>query len=232
MCLLAVFHAITPAACAEPAEYEAVFLAVADAYVEDVNPTSNYGGRPELEVANSENIVVGEKIAFIMFDLTVLPIDAEVSSAKLRMYTGAFVTETHTIGAFYCWNRTWDELGITYENRPPFEDEPLDTVKVARTDTWYEWNVTKVGVKATWQPEPMWKGVVVLRCISEHETAWVSFYSRDPTYEWMKQFSPPLVVNFVSARIPEVQRPPIELLAAGLILSAAVFLKHRKKGWT
>lgn len=178
---------------------------IADSYVEEINPSSNYGGKSYLYVADSTNPFVGVQIAYIMFDLSDIPTDATIDSALLQLHTSIYVTETHRIGAHYCSDNSWKEYEINWNNKPSFSAEAIETVAVAKTDTWYNWTVTSCMQTALQGG----KLTLVIKSEDQHETAWVDFHSRDQEYSWMEKYRPKLVVSWT----PPVT-PPTEALSA------------------
>ncbi len=60
---------------------------IEDSYVEDVNPSANYGGKSYLQVSDSGNMFTGECLAFLKFDLSAIPAGVSVDSAELELYT-------------------------------------------------------------------------------------------------------------------------------------------------
>ena len=113
-------------------------IPIADSYVRNVQPNSNYGGESGLLVINNYR---EEDIAFIMFNLIEIPSDTPIISVKLRLYA-KFVFYSFNISVFHCPNNDWGEFNITWINKPSFSVDALDSVVVDREDTWYEWNVT------------------------------------------------------------------------------------------
>jgi hypothetical protein len=100
---------------------------VADAYVNSSSPDTNYGDIDSLYVsANSE-----QDFTYVMFDLSSIPADANIISAKLKVYlssTGGSIywSPADRIGAYYCSDSSWIELGITWNNKASFNPEPTD----------------------------------------------------------------------------------------------------------
>jgi len=113
-------------------------IPIADSYVSNVQPNSNYGGESGLLVINNYR---EEDIVFIMFNLTEIPSDTSIISVKLRLFT-KFVLYSFNISVFLCPNNDWSESNITWANKPSFSVDALDSVVVDREDKWYEWNVT------------------------------------------------------------------------------------------
>ena len=120
---------------------------VADAYVNFSSPDTNYGGVDYMYVsANSE-----QDFTYVMFDLSSLPSGANIISAKLKVYlssTGGSIywSPADRIGAYYCSDSFWTELGITWNNKASFDPEPTDTWSfsiIYYTKVYKSWNVTE-----------------------------------------------------------------------------------------
>jgi hypothetical protein len=84
-----------------------------------------------------------------MFDLGGLPSDAVIEETTLRLsaITGGLAVPPVSVSAHYCPSNDWTEYEITYNNKPEFEAQPLDTVNNITSGTtwaftWYEWHVT------------------------------------------------------------------------------------------
>jgi hypothetical protein len=101
---------------------------IADAYVNASSSETNYGSGASLCVsANSE-----QDFTYVKFDLTSIPSGANVVGATLLLYlssTGGsiYAIPADTIGAYYCSDNSWTELGITWNNKPSFNPQPTDT---------------------------------------------------------------------------------------------------------
>jgi len=79
-----------------------------------------------------------------MFDLSSIPSSATVTSANLKLYAWFIGSSAPTIGAHYCPDNTWSELGITWNNAPAFSSIATDTVIVGFENTWYSWNIASL----------------------------------------------------------------------------------------
>jgi hypothetical protein len=120
--------------------------AVADAYVNSSSPDTNYGDLDHMYVtANSE-----QDFVYIMFDLSSIPSDANIISAKLMIYLSSTGGDIYwypadTIGAYYCSDNSWLELGITWNSKPSFNLEPTDTWSfsiIYYVERYKSWNIT------------------------------------------------------------------------------------------
>jgi hypothetical protein len=172
---------------------------IADAHVESPEEKSNFGGASWLKVADSDNMFVGKCYAYIMFDLASIPSGVTIESGILQLISPS-LTETHKVGAHFCSNNNWKEDEITWKNKPDFSKSPSSTVTVSKADVWYNWTVTE-DVKTALSSDDK-KLTIVMKSEDRHGTAWVNFYSRDQTYEWMKKYIPKLVISYTEAAAP------------------------------
>jgi len=118
---------------------------VADAHVNSSSPDTNYGDIDYMYVsANSE-----QDFAYVMFDLSSIPSDANIISVKLKVYlssTGGAIYTSDAIGAYYCSDNSWTELGITWNNKPSFNPEPTHTWSfpiIYSVNKYKSWDVTE-----------------------------------------------------------------------------------------
>lgn len=112
-------------------------IPIADSHVSIEGPDNNWGKSWSLFVDGNSI----ETLTFLMFDLSQVPLDASVESAKLRLYAYAVSYEA-PLGVHYCPSNDWTEMGLTYNNMPSFSPTPEDTVNVTNELVWYEWNMT------------------------------------------------------------------------------------------
>ncbi len=115
-----------------------------DAYVNSSNPDTNYGNIDSLYVS----AISEQDFTCVMFDLSSIPSDANIISAKLKLYLSSTGGDIYwypadSIGAYYCSDISWPELGITWNNKPSFNPEP--------TDTWSFGAVYTVKVYKSWE---------------------------------------------------------------------------------
>lgn len=114
---------------------------VADAYVNSSSPDTNYGAMDYVYVKkNSE-----QRFAYVKFDLSSLPSDANIISAKLKLYLTDIGGYTGNINTYYCSNSSWTELEVTWSNKPDFSSEPTDENyfgMLVFVDRYYSWDVT------------------------------------------------------------------------------------------
>lgn len=206
---------------------------VADAHIEDNNPSSNFGGKSYLEVSHSSNIFVGECLALLKFDLSEIPSDVTVQTARLQLYTSIYVTSTHSISVHYSSDNTWTELGINYDDCPSFNTTPTSTTTVASTNTWYEWAVTADVKTALGTADK--KLTIVIVSDYHDDSDWVWFESKDQQYSWMEEYIPKLVISYADEdTLPSIGLDSKLLLYIGTIIIlvaifGAIYLGSRKK---
>jgi hypothetical protein len=119
---------------------------VADSYVNSSNPDDNYGAVPSIDVGGKST----EQYAYVMFDISSLSSEAHIISAQLKVClkttTGAvYAMPADSIGAHYCSDNSWTELGITWNNKPSFAPTPSDTwffPFLYTPDTYKSWDIT------------------------------------------------------------------------------------------
>jgi hypothetical protein len=95
--------------------------------VNSSSPDGNYGTASSINVGGKST----EQYAYVMFDLPDLS-EAYFISAKLEVFlisTGGDIygLPADSIGAYYCSDNSWTELGITWNNKLSFSPTPSDT---------------------------------------------------------------------------------------------------------
>jgi len=117
-----------------------------DAYVNSSSPETNYGNADSMYVsATSEH-----DFTYVMFDLSSIPLGANIISAKLKAYLSSTGGEIYwspadRIGAYYCSNNSWTEHGIAWNNKPSFGSQPTDFwsfTLIYTVEVYKSWDVT------------------------------------------------------------------------------------------
>jgi len=111
----------TPTVTGTPGEVvEVVLCAIEDAYVDEVNPTTNYGADASLVVGwgQGQNEPYGSRRALLRFDLSWLPPGSEVIDAILRMELKAADGLGVVDLAVYAVGDPWEEMHVTWDNQP------------------------------------------------------------------------------------------------------------------
>jgi len=116
---------------------------IEDTYVDASSPSVAHGLEEWLKV--SDNKGGGLSIALLMFDLSGVSHDSNVSfEAKLRL-CGLSVNSSYVIGAHWCVNNTWNESTLTFVNFSYFvrtKPESVTTLPLGSQNVWFEWVVT------------------------------------------------------------------------------------------
>jgi Calcineurin-like phosphoesterase len=121
--------AVTPAA-------TVTFTAVADTYVQDTTPTTNYGTSTQL-------VVDGSPVDRTFLKFTTSGLVDPVTSAKLRIHTADIQSASSPAGGTLqaVSDTTWLETGLTWNNQPGL-GATLGSLGSVSRNTWYELDVT------------------------------------------------------------------------------------------
>lgn len=151
-----------------------------DAYVKDTAPDTNYGSWGSLYVGTYSGDGANER-AYLKFDLSSLPDNAVIVSAKLYAYTylGAS-SDPVNISAYVVSDDSWDENTITWNNKPP-EGQWLDR-DLVDTDGkhWSEWDVT-IFVQEEFEGDKV-VSFVLISDAEGVETESISYNSKESSY--------------------------------------------------
>jgi len=119
----------------QPAPPSRTFTPVADAYVREFEPSSNFRSTSNLRVKDATGNRYRSYLKF-----TVANVATAVESAKLRLY----VTDPSPDGGSLrsVADNTWTESGLTWNNAPPFGSATLASAGQITTGTWVELDLT------------------------------------------------------------------------------------------
>lgn len=170
--------------------------AVADAYVDEYAPTTNFGSSAELRVGYGH--APGEvkaRRALVRFDLSFIPLGSQVQSASFRaLYLdGAGFAEPLIIGLYQVQN-PWSEMSVNWNNQPSVQPEMVARVEIPREPKQiYDWNVR--GLVQRWVNGESPNYGLTLRGPEEPGIYWVrTFSSRHYT-----QLCPTLKLSLIPA---------------------------------
>ena len=110
------------------------FSPVADSYVRQASPASNYGTNIKLWVEAGTNANYETNLSF-----TVSGAPGPAQSAKLRLYATSGTVDGPAI---YATNNNWTQTGVTWNTRPARTSARLDDKGAIASNTWIEFNVT------------------------------------------------------------------------------------------
>lgn len=111
------------------------FVAEADTQARESRPDTNYGDSPTMRVDGASD---SDYEAFIRFSIT--GVSDGIESALIRLY----VTDNDTSNgpAVYATDPSWNEMEVTWHQRPARIGAAVDNKDRLDTDTWAEYNVT------------------------------------------------------------------------------------------
>jgi hypothetical protein len=113
------------------------FNSVADTYVQDSTPSTNYGTSSQFTVDNSP-------VRQSLLKFTVSGLADAVASAKLRIR----VTSSGNSNNGGTWksmtDTTWSETGVTWNNKPVIDGATVASLGSVANDQWVEIDVTSV----------------------------------------------------------------------------------------
>jgi hypothetical protein len=221
---------------------------VEDTYVSQYEPSANYGGTSSLDVSYSDNMFILNKNAFLKFDLSQIPSNANIENASLHVYTSALVTQTQTILVLYCPSNSWQELALTWNNMPS-HDTTGWSKQVSQPSTWYSFNINpssesdsqmKFVSRAISSSDK--KLSIVISSNTKSNDVYFSFYSKDQQYSWMQQYEPYLTISYTvpssnpsgsansgTASSGGVPSYPAEAILLGIVIVASIFWVTRSR---
>ena len=208
---------------------------VADSYTSSIYPNTNYGASEFLEIYYYAYGIPNQTftqvaVTWLKFDLSVIPSNAAVDSAILRLHTTVFgPTATNKIGAFQCYNSNWQEMTISWNNTRVLELQttgaPLSTLFVSNGDWDYDFDVTSA-VKS--------QNVVTLVLKTLEPTSPMgkaSFYSKE---KQETHYRPRLIVEYSSNSsfsqiLNSILWPTIFIAIAAVVAVTAYYILRRKQ---
>ena len=164
-----------------------------DAYVSSLYPNVKRGSDKQLVLADYKSRDVDVKIlVYIKFDLSNIPSNVEITSAKLELCSMS-VTMPSQISIHHCASSSWNEREITYANAPPKVIAPTSSIYVVEANTWYSWDLTSDVRNARGD-----QLTEVLQMNSSSEPNHVSFYSKEASDS---SYRPRLEIEYVSPKV-------------------------------
>ena len=148
---------------------------IADAYVNGREPEINYGC--SLLDINFYDLVCCDdwkKQSYLKFDLSDIPSETVIKSAKLRLYCWFLLNVTTVVRVHTSYDLSWDENDITWVNQPSYTSYyNKDVQAIASINKWYEWNVT------SYVQSVLFTGGVTFLLDTSTDVGYVSFHSKE-----------------------------------------------------
>ncbi|MDD3493774.1 MAG: DNRLRE domain-containing protein [Candidatus Thermoplasmatota archaeon] len=130
----------------DPVVYE--FEAVADATIRHQDPDGSFGTAAHLQVSPEVYTYPQRTLginALLRFDVSDIPGDAVVQSARLMMYYYRYEYANPAYRAVAVWPllEDWDEETVSWSTRPSHSPQPTSSASMPNTtQQWLEWQVT------------------------------------------------------------------------------------------
>ena len=135
---------------ATAAQVRQCFSPVADAYVYNYLPTTNFGTSSSLQISSVGDVSLDQRTSFLRFDLAAIPSNAAILSAALELY----VTSSTYGGTGYleAVQASWTEGGLNWYSQPARDTNEVDVTSwPAETDPsfspWQSWMATELVIK-------------------------------------------------------------------------------------
>ena len=141
---------------------------------------------------------------YIKFDLSSIPSDAEITSAKLELYAISVTTASDII-VIYCPDNSWNEREITYSNAPKYDwRAPQISTRVSATNAWCSWDLTSDVRNA--RGGQLTEVLQINTFIVGQKPNHISFYSKEASNSSYRpkltiNYSKPIGVSFITCYI-------------------------------
>ena len=109
-----------------------------DSYVDEGNPTVNYGTQVAMVAGTDAN--PHKSRGMVQFDLS--PITGPISSAILSLYCNAETSSANYNVSAHQITATWDEAAVTWNTQPAHDASAEDTVSITGTAVTFDWNMS------------------------------------------------------------------------------------------
>ena len=127
-----------------------------DAYISSLTPDFNYASNEYLSIGQSIFSTLGVNRAkfsfesyflraYLQFDLSELPANADVVSAVLKLYQSDSIDKTGLMIALHRVTEGWEENTISWNNKPDYLTSPESTITVPiSVFGWLSWDITSL----------------------------------------------------------------------------------------
>lgn len=155
------------------------FACYGDSWVDSANPDANMGSDPKLHLKNEGGAEV--RTSYLKFNLSDLPSDAQIISARVKLYCnqddGAGTTNIPVY--LYAVDDSWAENTITYNNAPA-KGDVVGTALVGEKNTFYVWDITSY-VQTEWAGDKIVSLSMGFGSTEDHHRDWASRQANDIT---------------------------------------------------
>ena len=189
-------------------EGEWIFNATNDSFVNQKQPSENYGSETYLHISNNSgnNSSDWQQHLLIYFNVSIIPTITEITQATLYLYY--FDNDKNdSSGRSLCVRRirsNWEEQNVTWENRPETSSHNTSNATIPSSFGWMSWDVlddtnniiTKENENYGWQ-------IMDARSWGTYNVPVISLKSR----ETQTMFYPYLKITYQTPLIPHIQGP-------------------------
>jgi len=163
---------------------------VADSIVSSLEPDRNYGTMEYLTIDYREHEHI---YTYIMFNLSKIPSGVAINDASLQLYNVDAYPSELNVSAHYCPDNGWNETEIAWNTMPSFAPEPDCSVKISKTNMWYNWTLTNRLRSAVSNGDKLLTLVLKLDGEPQDGVFMAAFYSKD--YQHSEEYGPRLTIN-------------------------------------
>jgi hypothetical protein len=115
---------------------------VADDFVDSYNPNLNNGSGSGLR-AGILNSPYTEYQAYLRFDLSGIPSDQKITNISLKLYDYDYQgTSGKIISVFAVSNDTWNEMTLTWNNKPGYNASYQANQSITGTGQYFTWDIS------------------------------------------------------------------------------------------
>ncbi len=119
------------------------FTSNGDSYVDSQNAGTNYGNATTLYVYKGSGVPTPEKRAIVKFNFgpSSLPSGSTINSAQAYIYVRGNNGITSTVRCYENWGN-WTEVGVTWNNKPGYNNSPYYSPEGLGAPAWYTIDIT------------------------------------------------------------------------------------------
>lgn|GEM_PF-2545565 len=137
--ILAIIPTPSTSSKTEETIYTDIIYPTDDSWIELTQPHCNHGTEREIHIKTSCDTI---SRAYLKFNLTIIPTDKEIISAKLYLYCVDTDPKGDILVNIHKTEDNWNEHTITWNNAPPVGTPVASTTIVDKKNKFYSWDIT------------------------------------------------------------------------------------------
>ncbi|MFQ5596260.1 MAG: DNRLRE domain-containing protein, partial [Anaerolineae bacterium] len=126
----------------QPSQTTVTLYPVADAYISQAAPTTNYGSSTRLDVQNLDAEIPDDRRSYVGFDLSAIPSNAVITSAGFKAYLYEALGSSSVSVQLRRVTSAWAFNTVTWNSRPA--STSYRTISVGTQTRTYGWDVTSL----------------------------------------------------------------------------------------